>query len=156
MNNLWNNKEYKLEGLSILTDQILFKYINLFWKDVMSQIEDNQHVLLLIRVKFENNQIATLSDMQTINNSSKGYLLQFLKDKLSVGNETYKITPIRSIIFSYGFREGKSTPSLGPTLNKNLKYQIYYRNELPICMLPEEYGSILSCYASGKYLYYFN
>jgi len=144
MSKLWNNKEYSLKDLPILTDEVLGNYINLFWKDVMSQIKDNQHVLLLIRVKFENNQIATLSDMQTINKSSKDYLLGFIKDKFNLSNETYKITPISSIIFSYGFREGKFTPSLDLTKNKNIKYQIYYRNELPIAMVPEDYGKILS------------
>jgi len=143
---LWNDKEYPLNNGLILTEQILEKYINLFWKDVMSSIKNNQHVLLIIRVKFENNQIVSLSNMQTINLSGKDILLGFIKDKFNLSNENYKITPISSVIFSYGIREGEYNSSLSQTQrsNNNIKYQVYYRNELPIAMVPEDYGSVLS------------
>jgi len=46
---LWNNKEYKLnysdlmEGNIVLTEQILAKYFNKIWKDIKSEIKDDQH-----------------------------------------------------------------------------------------------------------------
>jgi len=146
MSRLWNDKESSLRDLSILTDQILDKYIDLFWKEVVSQISDSfgQYILLLIRIRYENNQIVSLSNMQTINLSSKANLSQFIKDRLSISNENYKTITIQSVIFSYGIREGEIAPKIGPIQNKNIKYQIYYRNELPIAMLPEDYGLILS------------
>jgi len=149
--NLWKDKEYKLalstldKGTVLLTDQIIDKYINLFWKDVMSSIEKNQHVLLLIRVKFEDNQIITLSNLQNINNSSSDNLSLFIKDRLQILSEAYKVNPISSIIFSYGIRDGEHTTTLNRTpQGKNINYQVYYRNEIPIAMVPEDYGMILS------------
>jgi hypothetical protein len=150
MQKLWNNKEYSLSSSSIapLTEQVLEKYINLFWKEIMSKVLDKEYVLLLIRVKFENNQIITLNNMQTINNdpSLKDNIITFFKDRLALSNESYKVTPIISIIFSYGIREGKYKLSLtpNPSINKGINYQIYYKNELPIAMLPKDYGVILS------------
>jgi hypothetical protein len=124
----------------------LEKYINLFWKDVIASIKDNQHVLLIIRIKFENNQILSLAphsakqsegatNMQTINLFSKDILLGFIKDKFHISNDNYKITPITSVIFSFGNREGVFKYSLNQSSNKNIKYQVYYKNELPIAMV---------------------
>ena len=114
----------------------------------MSKVLDKEYVLLLIRVKFENNQIITLNNMQTINNDPllKDNLITYIKDRLALSNESYKVTPIISIIFSYGIREGKYKLSLtpNPSINKGINYQIYYKNELPIAMLPKDYGVILS------------
>lgn len=147
---LWNDKEYLLspaDNLSILTEQILENYINLFWREIVSKISNNQHILLLIRVRFEDNQIRTLSELQAINPSSKDNLLQFIKDRLHILNEAYQVIPVSSIIFSYGIREGEITPKIGSRLQlqpQNTKYQIFYRNELPIAMVPENYGLILS------------
>ena len=147
---LWNDKEYLFpttDNISILTEQILDKYTNLFWKEIVSKISDNQHILLLIRVRFKDNQIRTLSELQTIIPSSKDNLLQFIKDRLYILNEAYQVIPVSSLIFSYGIREGGIIPAIGPSLRQqtpNTKYQIYYRNELPIAMIPENYGLILS------------
>ena len=94
MTKLWNDKEYSLNTALILTEQVLDNYINLFIVDIMSKIADNQYVLLIIRVKFENNQTISLSNMQTINLSSKDILLGFIKDRFNLGNNNYKIIPI--------------------------------------------------------------
>lgn len=82
--------------------------------------------------------------MQKINKNSLDGLIHFLKDKLAFGNENYKITPVSSIVFSYGIRDGAITPAINTTENKNINYQIYYRNQLPLACKPEDYGTILS------------
>jgi hypothetical protein len=56
MQKLWNYKEYRFNPSILMTDQVLEKHINLFWKNVMSKISTDQHVLLLLKVKFDNNQ----------------------------------------------------------------------------------------------------
>jgi len=68
----------------------------------MSNISKSEHVLLILRVKFENNQIASLCNMQVINNNNKDNLLLFIKDRFNLSNEAYKNTPVSSIIISYG------------------------------------------------------
>jgi hypothetical protein len=109
----------------------------------MSNISKSEHVLLILRVKFEKNQIASLCNMQVINNNNKDNLLLFIKDRFNLSNEAYKNTPVSSIIISYGIR-GEFTSILENKTPKNVNYQTYYRNELPIAILPEDYGLILS------------
>jgi len=59
---LWNNKEYKLnssdlmEGNIVLPEQILAKYFNKFWKDIISEIKDDQHILFIPRLILIDNQ----------------------------------------------------------------------------------------------------
>lgn len=141
---LWNNKEYFIQDMSTLNDQILEKYINVFWKDVVSQVTDKQHILFIPKVRFINNQIVTLSPMQKININSKEGLITFIKDRLTLSNESYKVEPVSSLIFSYGIRDGVVTPTVYSNNKVTNNYQIYYNNQLPIALLPEEYGIILS------------
>jgi hypothetical protein len=110
----------------------------------MSNIKGNEHVYLLPKIIFNDNQVITLSSMQIINKSVKDQLSLFLKDRLQISTEAYKSIPISSIVFSYGIRLGEITPTVGQKQDKNIKYQVYYRNELPIAMVPEDYGLILS------------
>jgi len=149
MKKLWNYKEYKFNPPILMTDQVLERHINLFWKNVMNKTSIDQHILLLLKVKFIDNQIRTLNDLQTINVNSKSDILDYFKGRVQVLDEAYKVIPISSLIFSYGIRKGKVSPTVGIDLNKdsknkNTKFQVYYRNELPIAMLPEDYGTILS------------
>jgi DNA polymerase type B, organellar and viral len=109
----------------------------------MSKVNNNQHVYFIFRIKFTNNQIATISTLKKINKNSKEELIEYLLSRLSLSNEAYNVNPVFSIIFSYGIREGEIVSDLIAPI-KVTKYQIYYNNKLPIAILPEEYGKILS------------
>ncbi len=104
-NKKWGNLEYKLNIPSTLTKNILSLYINNFWKEIMESINDNQHVMLMFRVKFTNNQIVSISTLKKVNKTSKDLYLNYLLDKLSLSNESYNVEPVSSIIFSYGIRK---------------------------------------------------
>ena len=67
----------------------------------MKQLTDDQHVLLLIKVKFKDNQIKTLSNKQTINKDCKNDLLELILDRLGHSNEAYNSAHIIEIIFYY-------------------------------------------------------
>jgi len=139
----WENIEYKLENPSNITKALLNNYLNKFWKTIMEKISTEQHAMFILRVKFTNDQIATISHLKKINQSSKEELLQYLLSRLTLSNESYIVTPILSIIFSYGIRNGKIIPDL-VIGNKETKYQIYYNNKLPIAIKPEDYGNVLT------------
>jgi hypothetical protein len=145
MSNLWNNKEYKLSTSVVITEQILREYINLFIKEVINEIKDDQHILFIPRVNLIDNQYITLSSKININKGCKEDLLSFLIDKIGLSNDAYKSIPISSIVFSYGIRDGVITPEF-IRKTKNIKYQVYYNNKLPLALFPEDYGKIISIY----------
>jgi hypothetical protein len=65
-------------------------------------------------------------------------------NKFEFSNDAYKNIPIKNIVFFYGIREGNITPSIGNEIDeKEIKYQIYYNNKLPISLKPEDFGVVL-------------
>ena len=129
----------------------------------MNPLSDNHYVLFILRLKFDNNQVISASTLQKIDKTSKMEIIEYLYSRILVSNEAYSITPIKSIIFSYGIREGKLDPNVNElSLNSNIntKFQIYYKHKLPIIKsgLINEYGKILSlAYAKdNKYTIFIN
>jgi len=145
----WNNLEIKLRNPILISKVLLKNNINKFWEDIINKLNDNQHILFILRLKFENNEVVSASTLQKINKTNKNDLIEYLYDRLTaVSSETYTTKPIKSIIFSYGIRDGKIDQSINEisSININQKYQIFYNNKLPIVQTgnPKEYGKILS------------
>jgi hypothetical protein len=84
MSKLWNNKEYKLTTSVVITEQILRKYINLFYKEVISEIKDDQYILFIPRFHLIDNQYITISNLMKINkdNTVAEDLLSYLMDRI--------------------------------------------------------------------------
>ena len=145
----WNNFEIKLKNPILITKGLLKSNINKFWNDKIIHLDDNNHILFILRLRFENNEVVSVSTLKKINKTSKDDLIEYLYDRLTaVSSETYTTKPIKSIIFSYGIREGEIDQSINDIsiTNINQKYQIFYNNKLPIVKtgLASEYGKILS------------
>jgi hypothetical protein len=142
---MWNNTTYQLEEYQLLDNKLIKKYTNKFYDDIISKLKEDQHIIGLFRIKLKNNQYATLSHSQKINNNPaiKEALYEYLINRFELSNEEYKTTHIINIIFSYGIREGKIIPTL-QNFDKNINHHIYYNNKLPIAFKAEEYGIILS------------
>jgi len=113
--------------------------------EIVKNIKNNQHILLIPRVQFNNNDIISLSNKVEINNSLeiKKTLLNYLMDRIGSSTDAYKSIPIINIIFSYGIREGKYTPTFS-TPKKDIEYHTFNRGKLPIGLIPNDYGKIIS------------
>jgi hypothetical protein len=103
-------------------------------------------MFIITRVKFNNGEIRTIGFLQKINKSSEKDLAEYLIDRLGVSKDAYLTTPIISVIFSYGIREGKIIPKINvpikPTLDDSFSHT-YYKNKLPIGVKPEDFGTVL-------------
>jgi len=142
----WSNKEYKLDSSNLIANLFIDSYINTFWNDIINKLEEKQHILLLIRVKYTDGNYSTIGDLQKINKNSKNDLVKYLKNIINISFDSYKDIPISSIIFSYGIREGliKQDSNIDPIGKTTSKYHTYYNNKLPIASSPEGYGKILT------------
>jgi len=117
---------------------------------------ENKHIFLMFRIQLEdnylktiniqknnkekNNILLTIGKMQKLNKEDKEYYINYIKNIFNSKIDGYNSISIKSIIFSYGIRDG-----LAPIKNnkENIKYQAYYNKNLPITLNPEEYGKIL-------------
>lgn len=147
---LWLNQVHLLnpiEGVTILSKNIINSSLNKFYLEIVSKVKDNQHILFIPRVQLSNNQIISLSNKLEINNdkSIKDSLLSILMDKINLSNDTYKDIPLSKIIFSYSIREGVIIPKIN-IKKENIKTHTYYKNKLPLGYLPSDYGKILIKY----------
>lgn len=96
---VWNNYELPIKN-KIFTIQLLSYYLSKFWKDIMEKI-DNKYIILLLRVQYLDNTIATLGKLQKINVNNYNELYEIFKDIFNWKGENYKIREIKNIIFSY-------------------------------------------------------
>jgi len=76
----WSNKEYKLDSSNLIANLFIDSYINTFWNDIINKLEEKQHILLLIRVKYTDGNYSTIGDLQKINKNSKNDLVKYLKN----------------------------------------------------------------------------
>lgn len=58
----------------VFTSELLSKYLNRFWKDFVEVLEENQHTLLILRLKFEDGEYKTLGNMQRSNKEDKDFI----------------------------------------------------------------------------------
>src|SRR6266567_1846033 len=87
----WNNLEIKLRNPILISKALLKNNLNKFWENKMNHLDDNHHVLFILRLKFENNEVVTASTLQKINKTNKNDLIEYLYDRItSVSHETYK------------------------------------------------------------------
>nr|YP_010146943.1 hypothetical protein K4014_mgp24 [Cyclocybe aegerita]QQP21452.1 hypothetical protein [Cyclocybe aegerita] len=140
--NKWINQEYKIETPTLITKALLSFYIDKFYKDVINNIDENQHFLFILRGIFEDNQPVSFFTIQKINKECKKELLNYLFNRISISNDFYLSTPLKSIVFSYRKMYGKIKSDL-IVENRETVYHTYYRNKLPVAFNPSEYGKIL-------------
>lgn len=145
MKKLWNNKTFDINTKNTyLSKDLLKKYLDEFWSDVVNNINLNEHILFIPRLILIDNQFVSLSKMLKINKTNKDGITSFLLDLIDLSNESYKNIPIKSIIFSYGVRKGKiinEFPSTDKTVTS--QHHIFYKNKLPIGVIPSDYGKII-------------
>lgn len=140
--NNWNNYEIVLDNHSIITKAPLIYYIEKFFKNIVDKVNENQHVYVILRVKLEDSSVITLGKLQKVNFTAKSDYIDYIFNYIDLMNEIYKDKPIKSVLFSYGIRQGKLIPSISTNFNDQSTFQTYYNNKLPIAFKPEEYGKI--------------
>ena len=122
-------KSYVLEAL--LDNKLIKIYLNKFWDDVMSKIDDKQVVLLLFRVRkgdeddlTQKGHYATIGNLFKFNNSKNDFnkLYEVLKALLDNKDQYYKNLPIVEIVFSYKIVAlDNNKISKSSNLTKNIK-----------------------------------
>ena len=98
------SKFYNLSGAT-LSSSTLTTYINSFWNDTSQEFID-KHLLLLVKVQFIDGGYKTLADMRKVNVNDKDLLIHYLSNRLGLFVDSYKVTPISQIIFTYIVRDG--------------------------------------------------
>ena len=147
------NQSYTVNN-QLLDYNLLSSYITRFWDDVFSPLlfkGSDKHLMIMAKVSFNeptfDYNYRTLGYLRSVNHSEKELFTNYLAERLSYLNESYTTSPIDKINFSYIEREGLASEDsrrlLQDISDAKLTFHRFNNMELPITMLPSEYGKIL-------------
>ena len=138
----WIENKVKISSQVLLTKAFIKYHINIFWTEIMNKINDNQHILFILRLQFNNGQVRTLNKLTKLTKKDLNFILDLLNDKIQSSQDGYKTIPLNAIIFAYAIVDGKISPN--STYNSNVKlHTIYNRYKLPISLEPLDYGRLI-------------
>lgn len=135
----WENYTIRIRP-SIFSKDLLETNLDLFWKKIVENISNDQHILFLFRLQWSDTQFATIGNLQRLNKDDKDYILNFIIEEMQDRGEYYLEQSIISIVFSYGIRDGRA---LEKVIQTQVQYHNYQHHKLPITMDPLKYGRLI-------------
>jgi hypothetical protein len=146
-------KNYLINRTTTLTKSTLSHFISKFWDEIFGMLsnKDNIHLLLLVKVQFDTGEVRTLADMRKVNFSDLNLYINFLVIRLGILADNYKDTPFSEIIFSYIVKEGIADDdrSLLSEQETHVFSHSYNNMQLPLTMVPSEYGEVFTKPGTG-------
>jgi len=151
-NKNWTDYNIKIQSNQIFSINLLEFNINKFWKDVVLNIPEDNHILLLTRIKRINGQFVTIGKLQRLNKTDKNYLISVLKDQIEMKSDSYINEQILKISFAYAIKEGLVSRT---EVNTEINLQSHYHYKFPITFDPMEYGDLIE-QVNNKYFVQLN
>jgi len=138
----WTDFKFEIINKNFSTNLFQNK-LDIFWNEVMGkELKENQHIWLLFRLQWTNNQFVTIGKLIKLNKEDKDYLFDFIIGNMDDKSEYYNEYLLKSMIFSYIVKKGKAKEKITFD-NLDLRYQYYFHHKLPITMNPLEYGKLI-------------
>jgi len=127
---------YPVSNLT-LSNEILLIFINNFWKDIFSTLND-KHLLLMCKVQFSDSELGyrTLGHLRKVNLSDKDLFLEYLTARLGYLTDAYTSHPISQITFSYVIKNGLATDHVN--LLQDLTNSAFTSHRFNNLQLPKE------------------
>ena len=94
----WIENKVKISSQVLLTKAFIKYHINIFWTEVMNKINNNQHILFILRLQFSNGQVRTLNKLTNLTKNDLKYIIDLLNDKVQSSQGGYKTMPLNAII----------------------------------------------------------
>ena len=148
----WVNKIYHIsqDKNILLSKDLIINQINIFFNNIDNKYKDNNHILILFRVQYNNNEIATIGTLQRFN-FHKNFIDKYIDYIVSIlifKDDHYKTESIKKIIFSYGIKEGilevnKKGSTEKIILDVKNDFLSYSSYKLPIAFKPTDYENVL-------------
>jgi len=139
--NVWDTLVIDINN-KIFSRTLFERIFNKFWKTIENNFSSNNHMFILFKVKYVNNEISTIGKIQRLNKADKDWYINWIINNLEFKSEYYNETQIDSFIISYGFKDGKISDK--NIIKTDLNYQNYKNNKLVISFNPLDFGKILN------------
>jgi len=157
-------KTYPISN-SILTSELLSAYIDLFWKEVFEQLTKGpsmHHLMLMCKISFNSTSMdmgyRTLGHLRRVNYEDKELFKGYLQERLGYLNDSYTSNSLDEISFSYIIKDGVATDNrrlLQDISDKTLATHRFNNMNLPISMIPSDYGTVIGTTVFETFTRYF-
>ena len=135
--NIWNELTFDF-GKKVFTTSLFKSKFNKLWTNIQSEFNNNNHLFILLKIKYVNSEFVSIGKVQRLNLGDKNWYLDFILENMKFKSEYYNETQIESLIFSYGFKKG-SIPNKD-RINLNIDSVIINDMKLPISLNPLDFG----------------
>ena len=129
-----------LNNLNIFVKSDLNKALDSFWSSVMVNLDNNQIVGLLIKVKDNDGTIKTLGPLFKFSKSDRSLLRQVINLYISLKGNNYLDINFSTVIFQYIFLNSNSTKNLPLPIPKKAKKYDFGHYSLPLTTDLNEWG----------------
>ena len=137
----WNTLTFDINN-KIFSKTLFESIFNKFWKTIETKFTNNNHMFILFKVKYINNEFASIGKIQRLNKSDKDWYINWIINNMEFKSEYYNETQIDSFIISYGFKEGIISEK--NIIKSDLSFQKYKNNNLVISFNPLDFGKVLT------------
>lgn len=107
-------------------------------------------MFILFKIKYQGSDYTTIGKLQRLNLSDKDWYINWIINNMIYKSEYYNETPVESIIFSYGFKDGLAP--VRESFKTKLNFQNYKDNKLVISYNPLDYGKLISEFKWDNYI----
>lgn len=145
----WINFKITMNHL-LLNDEVLQMALTEFWSKFMSKLSDDTYLLILFRMEYANDLIFTLGPQSKINKDNFNELLKSYINLLSIKDDRYKNTPLKSIIISHKIIPedkllSKNSKIFNPEIKpKKPRFFTFFGYSLPTTTNFKQWGEIIS------------
>lgn len=135
----WDEIKYKVNKDTF--SNVLFKsLLNKFWNKIQNKFTNDNHMFILFKIQYITGENLSIGKLQRLNKEDKTWYIQYMLNFISLKSEFYKESQIEALIFSYGFKNGKSENKYAIPFGGS--FQSYGKSQLPISMNPLDFGII--------------
>jgi len=146
-------KTYNLNKELILTNEVLYNHVLLFWDDVFSPINLDvkvKHLMVLCKVIYSEDDsesnYKTLGPLRRAEFKDLELFNNYLSARLGILIDSYNSNSISEIIFTYVIKDGNVSPEnrllLEDYTDKDITFHEFNKIKLPVSMNPSDYGTI--------------
>jgi hypothetical protein len=98
--NKWLNYKIDIEN-QLLTNRLIKKSLNLFYKQIFSNLKDDQFILIQFKIKELSGEFKSISYIQRINKNEFKTLLKIFIEFWNIKSEEYHSIKVSSIVYTY-------------------------------------------------------
>jgi len=130
---------YNIPKNKIVTLKLIKAFLNKFWNEVVINLPQNTHIILITKIKYSNKMIS-IGRVTSLNKNDRDFYYTILESYLLTKDQEYYQEQGSQIIFNYKIVDGIApNNSIGKPIPLDQKY---YNHNLPLSFNPSDFGII--------------